>query len=103
MSTPEPSRLDLLYDHFPDDLADRLLARRPGARQLTPSEQDFVKRAHSRRDYLLRAVNNEEVLSVLPEKYRWEDFLRDVSSYVSKHLNNELTGFQQVSPLFVCL
>jgi len=96
MNTGDRSRAQLLYDLFPDDLESKLLARRPGARQLAPSEADFVKRAHSRRDYLLKEVINENVIASLPQKYRWENFLRDVSNYIGKNLNNDLNGVPKV-------
>jgi hypothetical protein len=99
MNNGDRSRADLLFDLFPNDLESRLLARRPGARQLAPSEADFVKRAHQRRDYLLKGVNDEPLIGELPQKYRWENFLRDVSAYISKNVNSDLNGGtqQQVS------
>ncbi|KAJ5341061.1 hypothetical protein N7541_010185 [Penicillium brevicompactum] len=81
------TRTQLLYNLFPDDMEQRLLARRPGTRQLAPSETDFVNRLTSRRDILLNEINNEEALNALPDKYHWEDFLRDLSSYISKHFD----------------
>jgi hypothetical protein len=95
MNSGDQSRSDLLYTLFPNDLESRLLALRPGARQLAPSEADFVKRAHQRRDNLLKDANNDSAVAALPQKYRWENFLRDVSSYISKNLNNDLNGTQQ--------
>ncbi|EAW13019.1 putative MYB DNA binding protein (Tbf1) [Aspergillus clavatus NRRL 1] len=87
MNNTERTRTELLYDLFPDDLEQRLLDRRPGTRQLAPSEADFVKRAGSRRDILLNEVNNEEAMKALPDKYHWEDFLRDLSSYITKNFD----------------
>ncbi|GAD97129.1 MYB DNA binding protein [Paecilomyces variotii No. 5] len=94
MNSQERTRTELLYDLFPEDLEQRLLSKRPGTRQLAPSEADFVKRARSRRDILLGEINNEEAVKALPEKYHWEDFLRDLSSYISKNfdaINNQQT------------
>ncbi|KAL4890170.1 telomere repeat binding factor-domain-containing protein [Aspergillus ambiguus] len=94
MNNTERSRTELLYDLFPDDLEQQLLDRRPGTRQLAPSESDFVKRAGSRRDILLGDINNEEAMKALPDKYHWEDFLRDLSSYITKNfdmINNQQT------------
>jgi hypothetical protein len=88
------TRTQLLYNLFPDDMEQRLLARRPGTRQLAPSETDFVNRLTSRRDILLNEINNEEALNALPDKYHWEDFLRDLSSYISK--NFDAINTQQV-------
>jgi|SRR2546423_372727 len=80
----ESAKEHVLYTIFPDNLESRILARRPGARGLTPSEQDFVNRALSRRDFLLAEIKKDN-LDALPEKYRWEDFLREISSYISKN------------------
>lgn len=91
------TRTELVCELFPDDMEQRLLARRPGTRQLAPSESDFVNRLASRRDILLNDINNEEALKALPDKYHWEDFLRDLSSYISK--NFDAINNQQVCPL----
>jgi protein TBF1 len=82
----ESAKEDILYTLFPDNLESRILARRPGARGLAPSEQDFVKRALSRRDFLLAEIKNNN-LDALPQRYRWEDFLREIGSYVSKNFD----------------
>ncbi|KAJ5433168.1 uncharacterized protein N7458_012324 [Penicillium daleae] len=87
MNTKSRTRTQLLYELFPDDMEQRLLARRPGTRQLAPSETDFVNRLTSRRDILLNDINNEEALKALPDKYHWEDFLRDLSSYIAKNFD----------------
>ena len=96
MSHGERSREELLRDLFPDDLEKRLLSRRHGAKQLAPSEADFVKRAHKRRDFLLAEVNNEDLIAALPEKYHWEDFLRDVSTFITRHFEIMKQQSQQV-------
>ncbi|KAJ5558691.1 hypothetical protein N7461_002663 [Penicillium sp. DV-2018c] len=88
------SRTQLLYNLFPDDMEQRLLSRRPGTRQLAPSETDFVNRLASRRDILLNHINDDEALNSLPDKYHWEDFLRDLSSYITK--NFDTINTQQV-------
>lgn len=82
----ESAKEDILYTLFPDNLESRILERRPGARGLAPSEQDFVKRALSRRDFLLAEIKNNN-LDALPQRYRWEDFLREMSSYISKNFD----------------
>lgn len=81
------SRDEILEDLFPDNLEQLLLQRRPGAKQLAPSEADFIIRARSRRDRLLADSNDEEAITALPDKYLWEVFLRDVSDYVSKNFD----------------
>jgi protein TBF1 len=82
----DSAKEDLLHSLFPDNLESRILTRRPGARGLAPSEQEFVKRALSRREFLLAEIKNDN-LDALPEKYRWEDFLREISSYVGKNFD----------------
>jgi protein TBF1 len=94
LNTKSRTRTQLLYELFPDDMEQRLLARRPGTRQLAPSETDFVNRLTSRRDIHLNDINNEEALKALPDKYHWEDFLRDLSSYIAK--NFDAINTQQV-------
>ncbi|KAK3172265.1 hypothetical protein OEA41_005585 [Lepraria neglecta] len=79
------SRKEILDDLFPHDLEDRLLKRRHGAKQLSPSEADFMQRARNRRKALLEEPSTEEATKALPEKYVWEDFLRDISTYVAKN------------------
>ncbi|KAI9844976.1 MAG: TTAGGG repeat binding factor [Sclerophora amabilis] len=91
MANGERSRRDILEDLFPVELEQLLLSRRPGAKQLTPSEFDFVKRAGSRRDHLLSEPEDEETLAALPDKYVWEDFLRDVSTYVNRNFDELVT------------
>ncbi|KAF7715588.1 Transcription factor TBF1-like protein [Penicillium ucsense] len=88
MNTKSRTRTQLLYELFPEDMEQRLLARRPGTRQLAPSETDFVNRLTSRRDILLNDVHNEDALKALPDKYHWEDFLRDLSSYIAKNFDS---------------
>lgn len=90
------SREEILEDLFPHDLQDRLLKRRSGAKQLAPSEADFVLRAGNRRKVLVGEPRGEEAIAALPGKYVWEDFLRDVSAYVSKNFE-AITGIA-VSP-----
>ncbi|KAI9761231.1 MAG: hypothetical protein M4579_001151 [Chaenotheca gracillima] len=88
MANGERSRREILEDLFPDELDQLLLSRRPGAKQLTPSEIDFVKRSKSRRDHLLNEPDDEAAIAALPDKYVWEDFLRDVSIYVNRNFED---------------
>ena len=86
VSHGERSREEILEDLFPEDLEERLLSRRrPGAKQAAPSEADFLQRARNRSKSLLEESNSKEAIAILPDKYVWEDFLRDISSYVSKN------------------
>lgn len=85
LSHGERLREEILEDLFPPDLEERLLSRRPGARQLAPSEAEFLQRARNRSRALLEEPTTQEVVAALPHKYIWEDFLRDVSAYVSKN------------------
>ena len=79
------SREEILYELFPPDLEQRLLDRRPGAKQLAPSEIDFVNRARNRCQALLEEPHTEKAMAALAEKYSWDVFLRDVSAYISKN------------------
>ena len=88
MNSTERTRTELLYSLFPETMEQEMLDRRPGTRQLAPSEIDFVSRARSRRDILLADINNEDVMKSLPDKYYWEDFLRDLSSYITKNFDS---------------
>ncbi|OAL34801.1 hypothetical protein AYO20_05996 [Fonsecaea nubica] len=77
----------VMADLFGPDLDKALLARRPGTTGLAPTEQEFLIRLASRRDILQSHVKNN-TLDQLPLKYRWEDFSREVSSYLIKHIEN---------------
>ncbi|KAJ8097506.1 telomere repeat binding factor-domain-containing protein [Lipomyces tetrasporus] len=81
MGQGERSKEEILDDLFPEDLDQLLVTRRHGARSLTPSEQDFIARCKSRKE-ILAATDQSENLS---EKYVWQDFLKDISEYVSKN------------------
>ena len=85
MNNTDRTRTETLFDLFPDTLEQEVLSRRPGSKQLAPSEVDFLNRARSRREIILNDINNEAAMRSLPEKYQWEDFLRDLSSYVTKN------------------
>lgn len=85
VSQGERSREDVLQDLFPDDMEQRLLDRRPGARQLAPGEADFIQRANNRKKALLDEPMTVDSIRELPLKYPWEEFLRDISGYVSKN------------------
>ena len=85
MSNGGRLREEILFDLFPQDLEDRLLSRRPGAKQLAPSEAEFLQRARNRCKALIDEPDTEAAIEALPDKYVWEDFLRDISGYVSKN------------------
>ena len=92
MANGERTKAEILEDLFPDDLGERLMSRRPLAKQLTPSEIDFVKRARSRMEHLLMQPEDEDVIAALPDKYVWEDFLRDLGGYVCRHFEDLVAG-----------
>ncbi|CAZ85827.1 unnamed protein product [Tuber melanosporum] len=81
MSTNERGKEDILLDLFPDDMNSILLNRKPGAKQLTPSELDFVHRLAQRKQHLMMIPDDVN----LSEKYVWQEFLKEVSWYVSKN------------------
>ena len=82
------SREEILDDLFPHDLEDRLLKRRYGAKHLSPTESDFIQRASNRRKTLLEEPATEEAKKSLPKKYVWENFLKEISTYVAKNFDN---------------
>lgn len=102
MSNGDRSREEVLEHLFPADLEERLLSRRQGAKQVAPSEAEFLQRARNRCKALLDEPNNDAAIAALPDKYVWEDFLRDVSSYVSKNFEMlvgvpvRISGFRTV-------
>ena len=85
-------REELLEDLFPADLEERLLRRKSGptfvARQLAPSETDFLHRARNRSKALLEEASTDQSMALLTQKYVWEDFLRDISAYVSRNFES---------------
>ncbi|CUS14375.1 unnamed protein product [Tuber aestivum] len=81
MSTNERDKEDILLDLFPDDMSSILLNRKPGAKQLTPSELDFAHRLAQRKQHLMMIPDDVN----LSEKYVWQEFLKEVSWYVSKN------------------
>lgn len=85
MQHGEQSKAEILEDLFPADLEQRLLNRRPGAKQLHPSEADFLQRACNRAKSLLEEPDTKEAIEALPRTYEWDDFLRKVSDYVTKY------------------
>lgn len=77
----------LLNDLFSDGLADKIIARHPDAPNLAPSEQDFLDRARSRRQYLSSEPPYQAVAS-LQKKYAWSDFLREFVSCIHKNVES---------------
>ena len=85
ISNGERSRDEILNDLFPTNLEERILSRRPGAKQPTPSEADFIQRAQNRSKALMDESVTSQAVAQLSDKYMWEDFLKDISTYISKH------------------
>lgn len=83
----ERSREDILDDLFPVDLEQRLLDRRPGTKQPSPGEIEFLQRANNRKKALLEEPLTPAGIAQLPEKYVWEHFLRDTSASINKSLS----------------
>ncbi|KEF53035.1 uncharacterized protein A1O9_10943 [Exophiala aquamarina CBS 119918] len=79
----------VMSDLFGPDIDKSILSRRPGVSTLALSEQDFLNRLSSRREILQTHIQNN-TLNQLPEKYKWEDFSREVSSYLFKNIENPL-------------
>jgi hypothetical protein len=75
----------VMRDMFGPDLDKVLLARRPGKATLTDTEREFLRMLNSRRGILESAVKTK-TLDQLPVTYKWEDFSREVSSYLINHI-----------------
>ncbi|KAL6719545.1 TTAGGG repeat binding factor [Lecanora helva] len=80
------SKEAILEDLFPQNLEEILFRRRTAAKQLAPSESEFIQRARNRRRALLEEATDPAAIQKLPDKYLWEAFLKDVSEYVSKNI-----------------
>ncbi|KAI5303055.1 TTAGGG repeat binding factor, partial [Ascosphaera pollenicola] len=79
----------LLDEFFPEDLENHLLVRRQqNTKQLAPSEMEFVKRCQSRRDIILHEMGNDNVSTTLQERYQWENFLKELCSFIGKNFEN---------------
>lgn len=85
-----------MLELFPSDMEKHLLAKRPGAKSLAPSEHDFLKRLKSRRDILYADIRNNR-LGSLESRYRWDDFSREVYSYLSKNHDQADSGSKDKS------
>ena len=81
----------VMVDLFPSNLDTKLLEKRAGTKSLAPSEQDFLKRLSSRRDILWADIKGN-TLDQLPTRYKWEDFSREVSSYLAKNFGSTSAG-----------
>ena len=90
----ERSQEDILNDLFEDNLPSKLLERRGGTKQLTPSESDLVNRVRSRRDHLREVPADSNFLR---EKYVWIDFLKELIFYVAKNQDAILAPSVSVS------
>lgn len=88
----------VMSDLFGPDIDKSILSRRPGVSTLALSEQDFLNRLSSRREILQTHIKNN-TLNQLPEKYKWEDFSREVSAYLFKNIENPLSSTDGTSGL----
>ncbi|KAK6362261.1 TTAGGG repeat binding factor [Orbilia blumenaviensis] len=82
IDTGEKTKEQLLDDLFEDDIAGKLTDRRGGSKELIPSEIEFLGRVKNRREQLERAPSD---VPVLREIYPWQDWLREMIQYVTKH------------------
>ena len=86
MMSNSVSREELLDRLFPRDLQLAILRRRPEPSYLAPSEQDFIGRLNTRRQYLSEGSDSYEALNQLPQKYNWTDFLELVRICIRRAL-----------------
>lgn len=77
----------VVADMFAPDLDKQILARRPGTTTLAPTEQDFLNQVTSRREILQTHAQNN-TLDQLALKYPWDDFSREVSSYLYQSIES---------------
>ena len=82
------SREELLDRLFPRDLQLAILRRRPEPACLAPSEQDFIGRLNTRRQYLSAGSDSYEALNQLPQKYNWTEFLEYVRICIRRALES---------------
>ncbi|KAK6506716.1 TTAGGG repeat binding factor [Arthrobotrys musiformis] len=87
IDTGEKTREQLLNDLFEDDIAGKLTDRRGGSKELIPSEIEFLGRVKNRREQLEKGPHE---VSALREMYPWQDWLRDIVQYVTKHRDSIL-------------
>ena len=88
MLTNTAPKEDLLERLFPHDLQLSILRRRSEPTHLAPSEQDFIGRTNTRRQYLSAGATSYEDVNQLPQKYSWKDFLDEVCICVRKALDS---------------
>lgn len=81
----------VMVDLFPTDIDRQLLQKRPGSKNLAPSEQDFITRLYSRRD-ILRSIIRDNKLGNVHETYSWNNFAREVSTYLTKYMDSLSSG-----------
>lgn len=90
----------MLDELFPSDLDAQILTRHPDAPSLSPSEQDFIDRSRSRKNYLLAENNTNKALQELPTKYQWPDFVREFASCISKNVDGIMNVPARSQPNF---
>ena len=86
----------VMVDLFGTDIDKSILSRRPGTSTLASSEVDFLNRLASRRDILQNHVKTN-TLEQLPLKYKWEDFSREVSSYLAKNIEGHAAALNGIA------
>lgn len=101
MLTSNYSKEELLERLFPRDLQLAILRRRSEPTHLAPSEQDFIGRLNTRRQYLSAGSDSYEALNQLPQKYNWKDFLDEVCICVRRALES-MDAMKVRKPLHKC-
>ncbi|KAK4544421.1 hypothetical protein LTR36_004312 [Oleoguttula mirabilis] len=90
----------MLAELFPSDLDAQILTRHPDAPSLSPSEQDFIDRSKARKSYLLAEPSTDEAARELPNKYQWNDFVREFASCISKNVEAIMNAPMRAQPIF---
>ncbi|KAI9055981.1 hypothetical protein LZ554_000915 [Drepanopeziza brunnea f. sp. 'monogermtubi'] len=85
---------DILEDMFPLDFEDVLRNRHPDT-PLSRDELEFIDLVNHRREFLIKEHTDVESIQVLSEKFGWEGFLTDVSSYLKKNYEPLLAPYMK--------
>ncbi|EON61312.1 hypothetical protein W97_00525 [Coniosporium apollinis CBS 100218] len=98
MLSGSSNRQDVIDEFFPGNLELCLLMRRPASnQQISPSEQDFLKRVQTRRSYLLSEPDTPGAVTRLLKKYEWKDFLKEIINCAGRYVESSTPSAQTVS------
>ena len=90
MTAKEQPRSEILDELFPRDLARKLLTSRAGAKTLASTEKELVSRVSNRRKFLEEQNDTDEALDALRARYRWDEFLNDLTFYLAQNFGGHV-------------